>query len=192
VVDCDELEVEHALGGAVALLDLAQLGADPVLLELLADQRQGQAGPDEGDVGPLLQQVRDAADVVLVPVRQDHPDHLVQAVADGREVGQDDVDAGLVLLGEQHPAVDDQQGAPVLEDGHVATDLAQPAQRHDPEAVLGQLRGFLELRVRVAHRACPFSAWSTGSTRRGRAEVAQGAPGSSAFVPSVEVAAGRG
>ena len=193
VVDRDELEVEHALGGAVALLDLAQLGADAVLLELLPDQRQREAGPDEGDVRPLLQQVGDAADVVLVPVGEDHPDHLVEAITDRGEVGQDHVDAGLVLLGEQHPAVDDQQRALVLEHGHVATDLAQPAQGHDAEAVPGQLRGLLELGMRVAHRACPFSAWSTGSTRRGHAEVAHGAPGSlGVLVPSVEVPGGDG
>jgi hypothetical protein len=44
----------------------------------------------------------------------------------------------VVLLGEEHPAVDDQQPAVVLEDGHVATDLAETAERSDPETSPGQ------------------------------------------------------
>ena len=36
---------------------------------------------------------------------------------------------GWCVLGEQHPAVDDEQPAGVLEDGHVAADLAEAAQR---------------------------------------------------------------
>ncbi len=58
----------------------------------------------------------------------------------GREVGQDQVDAGLVDVGEQHAAVDDQQLAVVLEDGHVAADGAEPAERDDPQAAVGQRR----------------------------------------------------
>ena len=64
----------------------------------------------------------------------------LQAVTDGREVRQDQVDAGLVGLGEEHPAVDDQQPARVLEDGHIAADLAEPAERDDPQSFLGQRR----------------------------------------------------
>ena len=62
---------------------------------------------------------------------------VVQAVPDGVEVRQDQVDAGLVLLGEEHAAVDDQQAAAVLEDRHVAADLAEAAERGDPQAALG-------------------------------------------------------
>ncbi len=58
---------------------------------------------------------------------------VVEAVQDRREVRQDQVDAGLVHVGEQHAAVDDQQLAVVLEDGHVAADLAEAAQRDDPQ-----------------------------------------------------------
>ena len=51
----------------------------------------------------------------------------------GREVGQDQVDTGLVLLGEEHAGVDDEDLALELEHGHVATDLAEPAERDDAE-----------------------------------------------------------
>ena len=50
-----------------------------------------------------------------------------------RRVRQDQIDARLAVLGEQHPAVDDQQPAVVLVDGHVPTDLADAAQRDDAQ-----------------------------------------------------------
>ena len=78
-----------------------------------------------------------AADVVLVAVGEHDRVDLVEAVPDPLEVGDHHVDARLVLVGEEHPAVDDQQAALVLEDGHVATDLAEAAQRHDPQPVRG-------------------------------------------------------
>jgi hypothetical protein len=56
----------------------------------------------------------------------------VEAVADGLEVREDEVDTRVVVLGEQDAAVDDQQPAGVLEDRHVAADLAEAAERDDP------------------------------------------------------------
>ena len=93
----------------------------------------------------------DGADVVLVAVGQHERLDLVEAVPDRLEVGQDQVDAGVVLLGEQHAAVDDEQPPVVLEDGHVAADLAQAAERDDPQAALGQRAGGGELGMGVAH-----------------------------------------
>ena len=113
----------------------------PVLAQLGLDEGQRQPGADERDVRPLAQQVRHGADVVLVPVGEHDRLDAVEAVPDGVEVGQDQVDARLVVLGEEHPAVDDQQPAVVLEDGHVAADLAEAAQRDDAQAVLGRAGG---------------------------------------------------
>ena len=102
--------------------------------ELRLDQREGQLGADQRDVRLLPQEVGDGADVVLVAVCEDDALDVVEAVPDGREVRQDQVDSGLLLLGEEDAAVDDEQAAAVLEDGHVAADLAEAAQRGDPEA----------------------------------------------------------
>jgi hypothetical protein len=107
-----------------------------VLLELGGEERQGQLRADHRDVAALLQQVRHPADVVLVAVRQHDRVDLVEAVPDRAEVRQDHVDPGLVLLGEQDAAVDDQQASPVLEHGHVAADLAQAAQGDDTECAV--------------------------------------------------------
>ena len=96
---------------------------------LRAQQRQGQLGADQRDVLPLAQEVRRGADVVLVAVGEDQRLDGVEPVPDRLEVGQDQVDAGVVVLGEEHAAVDDEQPAGVLEDGHVAADLAEAAER---------------------------------------------------------------
>ena len=92
--------------------------------------------PDQGDVGAQAQQVRDGADVVLVAVGQDDGDDVVEPVLDVGEIGQDQVDAGLGLLGEEDAAVDDEQLAVDFEDGHVAADLPEAAERNDPQGVL--------------------------------------------------------
>ncbi len=140
VVDRDELEVEHPELAALPLGDLDGDRGDLVLLELRGEERQRQLRADHGDVGPLAQQVRHAADVVLVAVREDDRLDLVEPVPDPGEVRQDHVDPGLVLLGEEHPAVDDEQLAVVLEDRHVAADLAEAAERDDAQGALRQRR----------------------------------------------------
>ncbi len=89
---------------------------------------------------------------------------LLQPALEVGEVRQDQVDARLVGLGEQHAAVHDQQPARVLEDRHVPADLAEPAQGDDPQAVAGEGRGRPELWVRVAHRS--FTPPATRSVRR--------------------------
>ena len=60
VVDGDELAVERAKLGALALAYLDGLGRDPVLLELGGDERQRELGADQRDVGAFAQQVGDA------------------------------------------------------------------------------------------------------------------------------------
>ena len=90
--------------------------------------------------------------MVLVAVREDDALDVVEAVPDGREVRQDQVDSGLLLLGEEHPAVDDQQAAAVLEDRHVAADFAETAERGDAQAALGERRRRAEFRMRMTQK----------------------------------------
>ncbi len=111
---------------------------DPVLAAFGGDQRQRELRPDDRDVAPQLEQKRDRPDVVLVRVGQHQRLDVVEAVFDVAQVGQDEVDAGLVVGGEHHPAVDDQQPAQVLEYRHIAADFADAAQRGDPQATRGQ------------------------------------------------------
>ena len=55
----------------------------------------------------------------------------VGVLAQIREVGQDEVDAGHVGLGEHDPAVDEQDAVVDLEAEAVAPDLAEPAEEDD-------------------------------------------------------------
>lgn len=71
--------------------------------------------------------------MVLVAVSQDDGFDVVHTVFDVAEVREDQVDAGLLVLGEQHTAVDDQQLAAVLEHRHVATDFADAAESNDAQ-----------------------------------------------------------
>jgi hypothetical protein len=133
VVDGHELELERPEALAVALLHLERVRLDPVLLELRLDEGEREAGADQRDVLLQLEEVRHRADVVLVAVREDDAHDVVEAVRDGGEVGEDQVDARLVLLGEEHAAVDDEDLAVDLERGHVAPDLAQAADGRDAQ-----------------------------------------------------------
>ena len=71
--------------------------------------------------------------MVFVAVREHDPDDVVDAVIQESEVGQDQVNARLVLLREQHAAVDDEDLAVDLVAGHVAADLAEAADGDDAE-----------------------------------------------------------
>ena len=155
VVDGDELEVERPHLRLLAVGDDELDGvAQAVLLELLAQQRQREPGADERDVRALLEQVGHGADVVLVPVGEDQADHVVQPVGDRPEAGQDQVDAGVVVLGEEDAAVHDQQLAVVLDDGHVAADVPEPAERGDAHRGPGQGRGGVQ--TGTSHVARPY------------------------------------
>ena len=178
----------------VALLhDVLHGLLEPVLAQLGGEQRQRELGADQRDVAALAQEVRHRADVVLVAVGEHQRLDLVEPVPDRVEVGQDQVDAGVVVLGEQHAAVDDQQPAVVLEDGHVAADVAEAAERDDPQALVGQRSGRGQVGVRAAHgssfvgsagpraarrRAAPSRRWATsvvvgGHQRQPHGAVAQ-------------------
>ena len=79
----------------------------------------------------LAQDVRQAADVVLVAVRED--DRAQRAAFEVGEVGQDEVDAEVLVAREGEPRVDHDPVLAVLEDGHVLPDLAEAAERDDSE-----------------------------------------------------------
>ena len=185
VVHGDELALEPAERRGLPLAHLARDGLDAVLLELRLDERERQLGADERDVLAQAQQVRHGTDVVLVAVREDDRLDVVEPVLDVLEVGQDQVDAGLVVLGEQDAAVDDEQTAGVLEDGHVAADLSEPTQCDDAQGAGGQCRRQGELGVRVTHVA-------PGGIRCDRRRRLEQPGGPQAVADQRELVVGRG
>ena len=104
-----------------------------VLLDLVAEQAAGERGGVDRHAGELGQHVRQAADVVLVGVGDEEGPDVGPAFLEVGDVGDDEVDAEHLLVGEHQAAVDDDDVVAVLEDVHVLADLAHPAERDDAE-----------------------------------------------------------
>ena len=103
-----ERDVESTQGYGRAVLDLAKLGAlDVVLGELALDDAKGElTGVDGHLVREVLQQVRKGARVVLVAVGDDNAAQLVLVLQDIGVVGQDEVDARLLVIGEHEAGIE--------------------------------------------------------------------------------------
>ena len=164
VVDREELQVEGAHREPLPLGDDMGHGLDARLAQFGLGECQREARAVERDVRSQSQQEGQGADVVLVAVREDDRIDVVEPILDGGEVREDEVDARLGLLGEEHAAVHDEEPPGVLEDGHVAADLAEAAERDDAHRALGQGWRSRQLGMRVAHdRSTPPSRRSRSS-----------------------------
>ena len=138
MVDGEEVEAEGAQRHVAAVADLVQLDLlELVLLELAFDQAERQLRPEHRHVACQgLQQVRQRARVVLVAVGDDDAAQLVLALHDVAEVGQDQVDPGVVVVGEHDAGVDDDHVVAVLENGHVLADAVKPTEGDDTKGAL--------------------------------------------------------
>jgi hypothetical protein len=135
--DPDELGAERPqLHGPAVWIRLTQLhrAQQSVLVELRLDQAERQAGGPDLLHACLAEQVRERADVVLVPVREQHRAYRPLAVDQVREVGQDQVDAEVLVAREREACIDHDGLAAGLEHGHVLADLAESAERDDSGA----------------------------------------------------------
>ena len=138
MVDGKEVEPERADGDVAAVLDLAELGLlELVLVELALDEPERQPCAEHRH-RPVerLEKVRQSARVVLVTVSDDDGAELVLALHDVGEVGQDQIDPGVIVVGEHDAGIDDDHVVTELDDGHVLADLVEPAERDDAEALL--------------------------------------------------------
>ena len=150
MVDCEVLTLEDAVGTALSLSYFDELWLDAVFPAFRGHQGEGELGSDHRDVAAQLEQERDRADVILVRVGENQRLDVVEAVFDMADIGQDQVDARLVMPGEQHSTVDDEQPAQMLENGHIAADFTDAAQRGDTQRARGQRRG---REHRLGHRS---------------------------------------
>ena len=113
-------------------LDQLRVVAHAVLVELRLDQAERQPrAPDLGHAD-LAHQVRQRADVVLVAVREDDRPQRARRVAQVAEVGQHEVDAEHLVAREAEARIDQDPLAVLLDHGHVLADLAETAERDDP------------------------------------------------------------
>jgi hypothetical protein len=81
----------------------------------------------------LREHVRQRADVILVGMGDEERTDVGAALLEVGDVGDDEVDAKHLLVGEHQAAVDDDDVVAVLEDVHVLADLPYPAERDDPQ-----------------------------------------------------------
>jgi hypothetical protein len=98
-------------------------GCDAVLLQLGLDQGKGQSRANKGNIVSEFQKIGNGTNVVFVAVGEDHRNDVIEPVTDGFEIGQNQVNAWLCLLGKENTAVHDEQFAIELTDGHVPTDF---------------------------------------------------------------------
>ena len=131
----EELHVEgrqfdDIVGGDGAQVGLAQ---QLLLAQFYLEQPLGQRRGVDGGAQPLLDKVRERADMILVAVRQDHAAHPLQPVDHVAGVGDDDVDAVHFAGGEHQPCIDDQQVVAGLQHQHVFTNFAQATQWDDAQ-----------------------------------------------------------
>ena len=68
--------------------------------------------------------------MVLVGVRED--DRADLPALEVAEVGEDQIDAEMLVAREREPGVDHERLPSELEDGHVLADLAESAERYHP------------------------------------------------------------
>ena len=125
-----------------ALADLVQrhLALQPVLAQLGVHQAQGQPGAVDRRVH-LLEQVRQSAHVVFVPVREDDAQHPLLVLHDVGEVGQHQVDAEHLVIGEHEAGVEHEARVAILEDHHVLADGPQPAEGDHFESMFSHESG---------------------------------------------------
>ena len=101
-----------------------------VLLQLQPDDACGQARGVDGAV-ELLHRVGDAADVILVAVRQEHAADLLLILDQIGHVGNDEIDAVHIALGEAEAAVNDDDVLAVFQYRDILADLVETAERDD-------------------------------------------------------------
>ena len=154
MVDCPEAYAERTVGYVGLFINLDELRLLAVLLTLCSNERDGEAGSNDGDIRTQLEQPRDSADVVLVRVSNDEGLDLVDFLLNRAKVRQDEVHAWLTRGWEEHATVDDDEVITVLEDGHITADLRNTAQSVNTQGILRLLRWLRQAlgQIRALHR----------------------------------------
>jgi hypothetical protein len=129
--DGEDPEVEAATGEH---LDEVGVVKEAVLIELTFDVSQGELGAVDGNV-EFGEDPREAADVVLVAVREDDTANKRAVLDEIADVGDDDVDAEELLFREHEARVDDHYVVTETESKAVHAELAQSAERDDLQLV---------------------------------------------------------
>ena len=87
-------------------LDLPEIGFDAELIDPAPCELDGEFGPVDGDIY-FPQEVGESAGVILMAMGQDDTLDIARPLDEPGPVGEDQVDAEHVLLGEHEAAVDE-------------------------------------------------------------------------------------
>jgi len=79
----------------------------------------------------FFQQIREAPDVIFVPVSQNQGANLVLVVGEIPQFGNDKVDTEKIVLGKHEAGVDDHYGSAIADGHHIHAKLAQSSEGHD-------------------------------------------------------------
>ena len=133
VAEAERAELEIALHLDDVELDLV---GQPLLLELAGDQAGGERRRVErhAEIGG---EIGDRADMVLMAVGEDDAEQIVAPLLDEGEIGQDQLDAGIVGIGEGHAEIDHHPLALAAVEIDVHADLARAAEREEEQFVAG-------------------------------------------------------
>lgn len=135
MVDVDKFDGKAPQLDPIAGADGVHLHlVEPMLAQFVVRQSEGEFRRVDGHID-LFEKVRDAADVILVPVRDEQAADLVFVRDQIADIGDDQIDAGQFFVGESKPRVDDDDIVAVLDGGHVFADLAHAAEEHDLDRV---------------------------------------------------------
>ena len=133
-----ELEAERPFLDRPVLrphLDELRAVGQLVLGELRLDEAERQPGADDPRHVHLAQEVRQAAHVILVRVREHDGIDWAPAVGEVRDVGEYEVDAEVLVAREREAGVDHEAAAVALDHRHVLSHLAEAAERDDADGV---------------------------------------------------------
>ena len=121
----------------LGVLDDLQLYAvaDALFVQLAADQARGELGRVERHA-EVLGEIRQRADMILMPVCQHDADEVVEAFLDEGEVGQDHVDTGVSGVGEGDAAIHHQPLAVAAIEIDVHADLSRAAKGAEEQFVV--------------------------------------------------------
>ena len=166
-----------------------RVGRQLVFLELDAEQSLGQRRGIDGHARKVRQHVWQAADVVLVRMRNQEGLEHVLTLAQVGHVGHDEVDAEHLFVGEHQAAIDHDDLVVRFENGHVLADFAHAAEGQDAQRaaicthleepqlrfarrrqdglLVGDLKRFLGWRGRCARCFCATFARTQQDVRQG-------------------------
>ena len=141
----DELDFQIAQPDAFACFDRMQIDfvVEPILAQLVFGKPQGQRRPVNRHFANALELRHDVwqcANVIFMPMGNDDATKFADAVLDVADVGNDEVDTPLPLLGKFPAGIDDDEVAVMLDDHHTLANFGHPTKRYHPQPAIGALR----------------------------------------------------